>query len=314
MKKFFSFLLVALLIAMFCIPRVTGESDKVLITMQIGNNTAYVDGALVSLDVPPQIIKGRTLVPIRFVSENLGAEVGWESNTKTVTITMDSIPYLKNRISSLEAEKTDLTTKSNILQNKISELQAKNDELNKEISELTTKNTELNSTITALQNQIEELQKGKIVFLKPPYYLIEGKNHVLGFHPEFYEEFKKKGENVGLLGGYPLVEGVERHLDEIRSSTSILVIPPTPEGIQEFRDLENKYSDLCPLSGDKLVESLKSYSSPLLYFSQDPETYKIRGIIVAGQVDSSLAELLLSKGVTLDNPFRYENEQLVILK
>jgi len=75
-----------------------------------------------------------------------------------------------------------------------------------------------------------------------------------------------------------LVEGVERHLDEIRSSTSILVIPPTPEGIQEFRDLENKYSDLCPLSGDKLVESLKSYSSPLLYFSQDPETYKIRGI------------------------------------
>ena len=97
--------------------------------------------------------------------------------------------------------RTNLTTKSNILQNKISELQAKNDELNKEISELTTKNTELNSTITALQNQIEELQKGKIVFLKPPYYLIEGKNHVLGFHPEFYEEFKKKGENVGLLGG-----------------------------------------------------------------------------------------------------------------
>ncbi|MGC8758209.1 MAG: copper amine oxidase N-terminal domain-containing protein [Caldisericaceae bacterium] len=40
----------------------------------MGNSTAYVDGVPVSLDVPPQIIKGRTLVPIRFVSENFGAE------------------------------------------------------------------------------------------------------------------------------------------------------------------------------------------------------------------------------------------------
>ena len=108
--------------------------------------------------------------------------------------------------------------------------------------------------------------------------------------------------------------GVGKYYADIKICNRIMLIPPTPEEIQEYRDLEKKYPDIVPISTDDLESGLKSYGSPLLYFSQDPETYKIRGIIVAGQVDSSLAELLLSKGVTLDNPFRYENEQLVILK
>lgn len=76
MKKFFSLFFVILIIVLFCIPDASGISDKVIVNMQIGNNVAFVNGQSVSLDVPPQIINGRTLVPIRFVSENLGAEVG----------------------------------------------------------------------------------------------------------------------------------------------------------------------------------------------------------------------------------------------
>jgi hypothetical protein len=153
---------------------------------------------------------------------------------------------------------------------------------------------------------------GRVIF-GFPCYLVYGMHCVEGFE-SLEGVIKKVGLWYGTLGGYPLVTGAGKYYTDIKICNSIILIPPTTESIQEFRDLEKKYPDLCPLSGDKLVESLKSYSSPLLYFSQDPETYKIRGIIVAGQVDSSLAELLLSKGVILDNPFRYENGQLVILK
>jgi hypothetical protein len=59
-------------------------SDK--IRMQIGKKTATVNGKEVLLDVAPFIVNGRTLVPIRFISETFGAEVVWDSSTKTVTI------------------------------------------------------------------------------------------------------------------------------------------------------------------------------------------------------------------------------------
>jgi hypothetical protein len=37
--------------------------------------------------VVPEIINGRTMLPLRFVTENLGATVGWDQNTQTITIT-----------------------------------------------------------------------------------------------------------------------------------------------------------------------------------------------------------------------------------
>ncbi len=59
-------------------------SDK--IRMQIGKKTAVVNGKEVVLDVAPFIVNGRTLVPIRFISETFGANVAWDAATKTVTI------------------------------------------------------------------------------------------------------------------------------------------------------------------------------------------------------------------------------------
>lgn len=41
----------------------------------------------ITLDVAPQIINGRTMLPIRAVCEALGAQVGWDSETSTVVIT-----------------------------------------------------------------------------------------------------------------------------------------------------------------------------------------------------------------------------------
>lgn len=36
--------------------------------------------------MPAQIIDERTMVPLRFVSESLGATVGWDENSKVVII------------------------------------------------------------------------------------------------------------------------------------------------------------------------------------------------------------------------------------
>ncbi|MCW1300751.1 MAG: copper amine oxidase N-terminal domain-containing protein [Candidatus Parvarchaeota archaeon] len=56
------------------------------ITLKIGSNIAKVNDIEIKIDVSPVIIDGRTFVPLRFVSEILGAEVNWDKDTKTVII------------------------------------------------------------------------------------------------------------------------------------------------------------------------------------------------------------------------------------
>jgi len=153
----------------------------------------------------------------------------------------------------------------------------------------------------------------EMVHFESPLYGIEGENQVEGFK-DFWDEIVSIYGPSGLLEGLPLVEGVEKYLENIRDCNSILIILPIPEGIQEYQNLEAKYPDLCPLSCNTLESEIDSYSSPLIYFSQDIGAEKLRGIIVADQVDTSLAELLSGgDGVPLDIPFRYENGQLQTL-
>jgi len=64
----------------------TKKSDKIELT--IDDKNAYINGVKKELDVPPTIVGGRTFVPVRFVSEALGAVVNWNDETKTVDIKM----------------------------------------------------------------------------------------------------------------------------------------------------------------------------------------------------------------------------------
>lgn len=48
------------------------------ILLKPGQDTALVNGRQVKMDVPSELINGRTLLPIRFVAENLGYKVNWE--------------------------------------------------------------------------------------------------------------------------------------------------------------------------------------------------------------------------------------------
>jgi hypothetical protein len=66
--------------------RVLIQLDNQQISLKIGENKAYVNGIEKVLDVPAKIVSGRTMIPLRFVSENLGCKVDWDGNTKTATI------------------------------------------------------------------------------------------------------------------------------------------------------------------------------------------------------------------------------------
>lgn len=56
------------------------------IKFSIDNVTATIDGAAKTMDVPARLINDKTLVPLRFLSEELGFDVQWDENTRTVTI------------------------------------------------------------------------------------------------------------------------------------------------------------------------------------------------------------------------------------
>jgi hypothetical protein len=55
--------------------------------LQIGNATAVVDGTIISLPAAPYIKNGRTMVPLRLISEAFGGDVVWDAATRTITIT-----------------------------------------------------------------------------------------------------------------------------------------------------------------------------------------------------------------------------------
>lgn len=72
---------------------VRAQRGTTSVELRIGSTAALVNGATVALDVPAQIVGGRTLVPLRFISESLGAQVDYNAGTRTVAIaTVGAVP------------------------------------------------------------------------------------------------------------------------------------------------------------------------------------------------------------------------------
>lgn len=69
------------------------DSSKITITkggrnvdIQIDSTHATVDGNEMEMDVAPYIENGKTMIPLRFLSEYLGCSVDWEEETKTASV------------------------------------------------------------------------------------------------------------------------------------------------------------------------------------------------------------------------------------
>jgi len=52
----------------------------------IGESTYYVNGQRRTMDTTPIIVEARTLLPVRFAAESLGAQVSWDDRERKVTI------------------------------------------------------------------------------------------------------------------------------------------------------------------------------------------------------------------------------------
>jgi hypothetical protein len=63
------------------------------IEMWIGQNTAKVNGVLVAINptntqvMPIVVPPGRTMLPLRFIAENLKCQVDWDATQQMVTVT-----------------------------------------------------------------------------------------------------------------------------------------------------------------------------------------------------------------------------------
>ncbi|MBQ6553647.1 MAG: copper amine oxidase N-terminal domain-containing protein, partial [Firmicutes bacterium] len=66
---------------------VTAEKDGKTLSLTIGAKVMDNNGAKLTLDSPAQIVDGRTMVPLRVISESFGCKVDWDGASKTVKVT-----------------------------------------------------------------------------------------------------------------------------------------------------------------------------------------------------------------------------------
>ncbi|HEY9058911.1 MAG TPA: copper amine oxidase N-terminal domain-containing protein [Pseudobacteroides sp.] len=65
---------------------ILGQKGLTKVELHINSTNAKINGKSVKLDVPAKIYNNRTFVPLRFISESLGAKVNWNANTNTAEI------------------------------------------------------------------------------------------------------------------------------------------------------------------------------------------------------------------------------------
>lgn len=102
MKKFVSLLLVMAL--MFSINIATFASETIYVTL---------DGNYIEFDVKPQIINGRTMVPIRAIFEKMGATVEWDGSTSSAICTKDGT-VVKMTVNSVDMYINNQLTKMDV--------------------------------------------------------------------------------------------------------------------------------------------------------------------------------------------------------
>lgn len=63
------------------------NNNIVKVVMQIGSNIITTNGKADNLYIPPQVVNGKTMVPVRAVSQCFGSETSWDNSSKTVSVT-----------------------------------------------------------------------------------------------------------------------------------------------------------------------------------------------------------------------------------
>ncbi|MFI8687536.1 copper amine oxidase N-terminal domain-containing protein [Rossellomorea sp. NPDC077527] len=89
---------------------VTAIKSGKVIKLKANSKQATVNGKNNNLDVPTKIINSKTMVPVRFVSETLGANVKWDQGSSTVSVEAhDLIVLIKVVAPNEELSKSEIT-------------------------------------------------------------------------------------------------------------------------------------------------------------------------------------------------------------
>ena len=67
------------------------QKEQNIIKLQVGSKNATINGVSTTLQMPARVVNGNTLVPLRFVSESLGAQVDWIESRQLVVITSATV-------------------------------------------------------------------------------------------------------------------------------------------------------------------------------------------------------------------------------
>jgi hypothetical protein len=65
---------------------VTCRKNNEEVALRIGSKMAHKNGAEIMIDVAPKIMRGTTMVPLRFIAESLGAKVTFDGGNNIVEI------------------------------------------------------------------------------------------------------------------------------------------------------------------------------------------------------------------------------------
>ncbi|MDN4494707.1 stalk domain-containing protein [Ureibacillus aquaedulcis] len=65
---------------------ITAHKGENQVSLTIGKKTAKANGATATLSIAPKVKNGTTLVPLRFISQALGAKVQWDQENEIVSI------------------------------------------------------------------------------------------------------------------------------------------------------------------------------------------------------------------------------------
>lgn len=101
MKKLISFLISLALVCSFCTVFVSAESTPI---------TLSINGTAVECDVPPQMVEGQVLVPLRAILESADGKIlTWDESTSTVHASVNG------KIVSLQIGSTKLFISNDVL-------------------------------------------------------------------------------------------------------------------------------------------------------------------------------------------------------
>lgn len=91
MKKRILSIILVFATLLFSVSSVFAEGEKVEIAFKVGDSVLSINGSDVEVETPYIAGEGTTLVPLRVITEAFGAEVNWEGETKTITLTYPDV-------------------------------------------------------------------------------------------------------------------------------------------------------------------------------------------------------------------------------